>query len=152
MIYYESIDELPIYNWRKINETNDLKYLLKQKCGLTKKKFLILQQAWEKLYDNFLDTFGINDDFKKVMELKRDILVLKINMQMDKDPFIINFIEMKEVELNAIIKSGESGISFNEIKAHVAKFMGFAINEKETSTRDYYTYVELFKKENGRDN
>lgn len=147
MIYYKDIDTLPIYNWRMINKTNDLRFLLKKKAKeIDRKK---LAKVWEKIYDSFLDTFGINDDFRRIMELKVEITLEKVQMSLDKDRFRLNFIKIKERELEAINSrtEKEGGVTFLEVKAHVSKYIGQYIDEKKVSVAEYYTYIELMKKD-----
>lgn len=146
---FESISDLPLHRWRKINETNDLSYLIvKPNVTPPLKEQRLLPALWDKIYCEFLDTFGINDDFKNILEIQRDILVLKMQMAIDGDRFHLNFIKMKEQEIKDLQGEGGTSNNFNETKARISKFMGFAINENETTVKDFYTYVELFKQDN----
>jgi hypothetical protein len=142
-IFYLSIDELPIYNWWKIHENGDMNQLVKGKGKVTNAK---LAEVWAMLYDEFIDTFGVNEDFREYLELKRDIEILKIDMILDGDMSLQTMIEIKEFEMAKSFDK-ETKSNYNEVKVYVEKYMGFRLDEKTTSTKDYYTYLKTIEKE-----
>jgi hypothetical protein len=142
-LFYTSIDELPIYNWWKIHESGDMLQLIKSKGKATNAK---LAEVWSRLYDEFIDTFGINEDFRQYLELKREIEILKIDLIVDGDGSIQTFIEIKEFEMSQVFNK-ETKTNYNEVKVYVEKYMGFRLDVKTTSTRDYYTYLKAIEKE-----
>lgn len=144
--YYDSIDDLPINNWIKINETNDLKWLLiNNKKEINKKEINILRNIWDKIFEQFIDYFGIPDKMLKVLELKREIFSLNCDLISYSDRSIQTFIDIAQYQLNELQKEN-SKINFNEIKVYVEKYMGFQINEKKMSVKDYYTYINVINK------
>lgn len=149
ILYYSSLDDLPIFNWRMINEKNDLEFLLKKKKKLTEKEQEKLKEVFEIIYDSFIDAWGISDQYRRILELKRDIAVLQARMFLEKDRSIKTEIRIADHELNMLLNKNENGKqSFSEVKAYVDKFMGFRINAHETSVNEYYGYLELMKKQN----
>lgn len=147
--YYSSLDEMPIYNWRMINETNNLEFLLKKKKKLSEREILILEDVFATLYDSFLDTFGISDTYRRMLELKRDIAVLQARMVIENDRSLRTDIRIADYELKELNKKGsESKQTFIEVKAYIEKFMGFRINQYETSVTEYYSYLDIMKKNN----
>lgn len=152
MTCYETIEDLPLFRWRKINETNELDFLIvKSGAKANNKLKRLLPVLWDKIYSEFLDTFGINEDFKNIMELRRDILVLKMEIAVSGDRFILNHIRIAEREIEALQvdnNDGSGNSNFVQAKAMISKFMGFPIDEKTTSVKDFYSYKELYLKEN----
>jgi DNA primase large subunit len=144
--HYKSVSDLPIYNWFKIHETNDLKWLLitPTKVGLRRRK--ALQEAFSKLYDEFIDTFGVSDDLKKITELRRDIRVLEIDMYLENDPSRETFIDIKKAEIQSIIESNAKA-KVSDVKAYVEKYMGFHLDERVTTVKDYYSYIKIMSDE-----
>jgi hypothetical protein len=142
MNYYTSIDELPLYSWRKINETNDLKWMFKSGKGQVNKKIV---EAWGKLFDEFIDAFGISDQFLQILEKKKQIAILTAEMYLYNDRSRETFIDIEKWELSKLLEDEGKGSSFHETKAHIEKEMGFQINERTTSVLDYYTYLNLLK-------
>lgn len=141
---YQSIDELPIYNWFLIHKTNDLTWLLKKKSNINLKQVKTLEVLWEKIYFEFLDTFGIPDTMRHILEIKRDIMVLKIRMLAENDRSLETFIEIKELELNQLNENNQKDTT-GKVKGYVEKFMGFRLNEKEITVKDFYGYIEIIK-------
>ena len=144
--YYTGIDELPVRNWFKITETDDISHLLIHKRDITPSEKDTLMEAFENIYAQFIDAFGVNEVLLRVMELKRDITVLKLDMAITGNTSKITFIELKEEELRRIVSDSETHRSDN-IKSYVDKFMGFYIDERTVSVRDYYGYIELLKQD-----
>lgn len=144
--YYKSIDDLPIYNWLKIQETNDISWMLKTNHSLNEVHKGILTVAFDNIYSQFIDAFGINPALEEILTIKRDIAVLTVDMMLEKDRSLINFIEIKERELKALIASKNQG-SVMEVTAYVEKYMQFKINTKEVTVREFYGYINLMKKE-----
>lgn len=146
--YYRGIDELPIYNWFKINQTNDLTYLLKEKHEVNKRQLPVLERAFDKIYREYIDTFGVPEQLREILILKRDIRVLEIDIVLTGDFSLQTFIDIKRRELEQLLqKPKEEKVSINDVKAYVEKYMGFRINERECTVKDYYTYVEVLKRE-----
>jgi hypothetical protein len=144
--HYKSISDLPIYNWFKIHETNDLKYLLiaPSKVGFRRSKEL--NEAFSLIYDEFIDTFGVSDDLRKITELRRDIRILEIDMYLENDLSKETFIDIKKAEIDAIINSKEKD-RLNDVKGYVEKYMGFHLDERTTTVKDYYTYIKIMSDE-----
>lgn len=129
---------MPVYNWFKINETNDLRWMLidrgrKWHSGAAK-------QAWEKVYSEYFEHFGINETYVKILNLRKEIALMKTDMALTKDGFLQNYIDMMEIDLKKLIDKPVMS-KVNNTKVILEKYMGFRINERETSVKEYYTYL-----------
>lgn len=146
--YYESIKELPIERWFKLAETNDLRWLLKEKKQrLRLRESVKLQGAYELIYQEYMNKFGVNEQLIRVMELKRDIAVLKLDMAINEDPTRETFIDIKEAELKVLMDGNNKSNSIN-MKAYIEKYMGFYLDTKVITVEDFYSYMEIIDKEN----
>jgi hypothetical protein len=144
--YYTGIDDLPAWNWFRINETDDITYLLHRRRAVSKLERKHLEEIFGKIYEDYINTFGISEMLKQIMILKRDIAVLRLDMAINDDGSRQTFIDIKESELKQILLDAE-GENNIQIKAYVEKFMGFHIDERAVSVKDYYSYIELLKRE-----
>jgi len=151
---YDSIDNMPIYNWFKVNETNDLRWISKvpdANISWHRKK---LSASWEKIFSEFIDTFGIPEKLKEIMELRRDIFVLKGQLALTGDRTLQLFVDIENEKLEKLL-SRERGSKSFQIKTYVEKFLGFKLNEKETTVREFYNYVNALndqsEKSDGRE-
>lgn len=140
MKHYDSIDNLPLYNWRKINETNDLRWMFASGKGQVNRR---IAEAWQTIYDEYIDEFGINDKYLQILELKREIVKLTAELALTGDRSIETFIDIAKWELTELLKNEDKGQSFGTVKAYVEKYMGFHLDERIVSVRDYYNYLKL---------
>lgn len=143
---YKSIDDLPKYNWDKINESNDYSWLLKKKFKLNDKQKKYLGGIWENILAEFIDTFGIPEKMKEILELKREIFVLKCQLHLDGDKLLKNFINVAEFKLRKLIEK-DKGQTTGQVKVYVEKYLGFKLNEKETTVREFFEYIEVLKQQ-----
>ena len=89
----------------------------------------------------------VSQQLQSVIEKQNEILVLKIDKVLTEDRTLQFFIDMKELELQDLMEVKQSGV--NKSKVLIEKYLGFRLNEKEVSTKEYYEYLEALK-ENGR--
>ena len=93
---YTNIDEFPIYNWFKCIELKDYTYCAKDR---TKADLNKCEVAFSEMYAQYIDTFGISDALKNILDIQNEILILKIDRAVEKDKTIDTFIALKELEL-----------------------------------------------------
>lgn len=144
--YFKSIDEMPIYNWFKLQETNELTHLLKVKKLCSKREVLILQNALQSITNEYIDFFGINDQYKKILELKRNIRIKEIQLITTGERINKTFIKVLKSELNLLIQSAQKSDTGN-VSVHVNKYMGYRIDLKSTSVKEFYSILNHIKKE-----
>lgn len=140
--HYTSIDDLPQYNWRMISEKNDLSFLLINKHQKFDK--VKIGKVFEQIKDEYIDTFGINENYKKILELKKNIACLELEMAATGERFIKNHIKIATIELNSLLKATDKSKPY-ETTVRLSKHMGFAINERTISVREYAEMVEVMR-------
>lgn len=144
--YYKSIDEMPVYNWFKIQETNDITWGLINKRDCTTKQLLTLEFVLHRITNEYLDSFGISDRYRAILRLKGDISCLEADLLLTADRSNLTFIELKQKELGILLKSSNDS-DMMSVQIHVRKYMGQKINVKETSVREFYSILREMKKE-----
>lgn len=143
---YNGIDELPVWNWFRIHETNDLVHLLRKPHKIGYRRQAEVEFKWQLIHDEFLNTFGINDKLRHIHELKRDISVMKADMFLNKDASMVTLIEAKEMELTVILNE-TTNTDLYEVKSYVEKYMGRHINERTETVKSYYSCIKIMEKE-----
>ncbi len=136
--HYTSIDDLPQYNWRMISEKNDLTFMLIDRTKMANKAEL--KAAFEKIKDEYIDTFGINDAHMKVLELQQNIAMLQIEVAVTGEKVLNNWIRIAQRDLQNILKSSEK-TNKSDTNYHLSKHMNFHIDETKLSVRQYREYV-----------
>lgn len=148
---FRDIDEMPIYNWNKIHETGDLKYLIKDGFKAESYEIRFLLKRWKKLYEQYVNRFGFSDDFLSILELEKNIALLKIEKAERGDENIQTFIEIDEIKLQKKKSELNSVKSdFFDIKAVVESSLGFHIDTKKCTVVEFYSYVKTLKKKNAK--
>ena len=138
---YNTIQELPLINWWRFNETKDVKYFLKKYSEVSVGKLLQLEGIYTKLMDEYTQEFGINEHLLLVLEKQIDIAKLKADFMLGAAANI-TLIEVAELELTALVR-GVKGMGFHEVKAILEKQMGFRIDPYVTTVMEYYSYIKL---------
>ena len=141
--YFNSIDELPIWNWWKIAETGNLIYLHKDSDYKGEDYKPI--EIWNKLQDEYLETFGITEDFRKILSLKKKWVEKKADYLITGKRLLLNeigFIEadIKESMDSKITVDKEDTVIMLETK------LNRELNPKEISVKKYYNYINYFSK------
>lgn len=148
---FRDIDEMPIYNWNKIHETGDLKYLIKDGFKAESYEIRFLLKRWKKLYEQYVNRFGFSDYFLSILELEKNIALLKIEKAERGDENIQTFIEIDEIKLQKKKSELNSVKSdFFDIKAVVESSLGFHIDTKKCTVVEFYSYVKTLKKKNAK--
>lgn len=94
MKLYDSIQTMPINIWFKIHETSDLKHLIIE----GEPKDNELNEAWDKAYSEYIKEFGVSDNFKDYLEVKRLLIYQQIDYALDPSPINDTRLKMAQIE------------------------------------------------------
>ena len=140
---YSSIDDLPMYNWKKIHDTNELKWLFVTKQEVENNE--LLERRWALIYDEYLNEFGLSDEYKEILKVKRKIANLQADYIIKGDRVILNFINIEKNALESLYDTSKKGSSFRDSLVHLEKMQGIKINTKQITVADYYNYLRSIK-------
>ncbi len=139
MKLYNDIADFPIYNWFKCIDTKDYTWCMVERKECGEADLLKCTEAFSLMYDQYLDTFGVSDTLKDIIDLKNQILVLKIDKEFTGNQFLETIIQLKEIELTD--KTETKKQKGNAAKIAIEKMLGFQINERLVSVKSYYEYM-----------
>ena len=140
---YSSIDDLPMYNWKKIHDTNELKWLFASKADCENN--LELETLWGRIYDEYLNEFGLSKEYQDILKLKRKIANLQAEYIVKGDRIVLNYINIEKNALESLYDTNKKGSTFRESLVHLEKMQGIKINTKEITVADYYNYLRSIK-------
>ena len=143
-IKWDSIENMPIYNWIKILETGELKWLFIDK-GLETDS---AAEHWLGLQQQYIDEFGLDESYKQQLRLMEKLKNLNLDFVLTRDRSLLNSIKITEIDLE--IDSSKKIISFYDILDHVEKYKGLHIDPKKTSVMKWY--YSLKNMSNGKEN
>ena len=140
---YSSIDDLPMYNWKQIHDTNELKWLFTDKQEI--ENSFELELIWSNIYDEYLSEFGLSEEYKEILKVKRRIGMLQADYIIKEDRLTLNYINIEKNALESLYGTTKTGSSFRDSLVHLEKMQGIKINTKEITVADYYNYLRSIK-------
>ena len=143
MKYYNDISDFPIYNWFKCIDNKDYTYCMIERKSATESELKECEIAFSTMYEQFLDTFGVSDNLQSIIRLQNQILVHKIDLALTGDMTNEVFIDIKQIELDKLLEVKQ--VKGNSAKVAIEKMLGFQLNERTTSVKSYYEYINELK-------
>jgi len=163
---------MPIFNWNKYRDTNKGKYLIKDvnsankitkfimnlffglRFLITKKSFnkSIYNNAWNKLYQQYIDKFGYDESFKEVLKLKierfKKMTDFMINEKGNRKKFTITEINLLNMQIEEIEKNipKSERVDFESNKVYVDKWLSSVLDDKKVSVVQYQYYINEMSK------
>jgi len=141
--YFNSIEELPIWNWWKIAETGNLIYL--HKDSDYKENDYSIVKIWDALQDEYLNEFGITEDFREMLSLKKKWIIKKSEYLLTGDRFILNDIDRIESEIDSST-SNISMVKKDDTVIMLEEKLSFPLDPKKMSVKKYYSYINYYSK------
>jgi hypothetical protein len=111
-------------------------------------------EAWCYLHDQYLTRYGLNKQYKDLL----DVLKKKAEIQLDyvrtKDKFSLTLLEIEEENLKIMLSNNGQGVSIEQTLVHLSKFVGYWLRAKEITAGEYFTLLDEYKRitklENGK--
>jgi hypothetical protein len=142
--YHHSIDSCPIGVFQDILKRGDLqKLVIKGKPRPAK-----LNEAWELIYDEYLKLYGIPQSFKDYCNKKIQAGEMFAESLIEGQSWKRAIYEMLNEEAESAISSQQSE-EFEKVLAYTSKKVGFRIDPKAMTVREFYGYLNLAE-DNGK--
>lgn len=142
--YYSELDDISLYNWDKLL-SGDLRYISKKP---TKTITESMSMAFESLYNKYLATYGVSDKYQEYIDIKRQLIELRIAFIQTGDTFLLNQIEIEQSNLERLMKEQEDGMTIADSLTILGRHFGRWIEKKDITVEGY----EALKKDYGRAN
>lgn len=148
---YQSIEVCPIWNFNKVTETGDPRYLyvfddyysLPEFTKPQKKK---ANELWDKLFDEYLKSFGLSEHSLKILQWEIKILKLKCQMIEESDWAMSAAIKIEESKMRMEMESSNKS-TFEETVAYLEQHRKISIDAFKCSVKMFYTYVNMMNSE-----
>jgi hypothetical protein len=139
-----------MWNWNKVFSDNEFEYLLKVKDGkkYTNEQY---QLAMDVLMDDFIHAYGLNTQYKKMLDLKKRSAKLKLQYlkkQLNDMAalMLINRIDALDkdiMNLKKLFLSGEKN-DFDKMVVMIQKWYGQKIDLKNTTVKEFHAIKEMY--------
>jgi hypothetical protein len=130
---YDTIKKIPLSVWIAIHDSNDLTGLIIK--GKPTDAELLMQ--WFILSDEFIEHFGLPDDFTDLLETKRQACIKLAQYCQNLDRFT-------EFEANVLLKETTNeankvtDFSIVDEKGYIEESMGFWLDPERITVYEYY--------------
>jgi hypothetical protein len=150
--YYQSIDDLPQWNWNQIHKTDNYAYLeIKTSYRkIEQDKSESLKKIWFNIYNEFIDEFGLSKRYLDLLEVRKLIANLKLEFVKSGERSILNEIEIEEMDLKEEFESKDE-VRYESIVMAIEKRQSMPIDPKTITVYKYNNYLRTFNEEhNGK--
>lgn len=144
--YWDSIDEMPLYNWIQCNK-GDVIYIRK-KVNKKDKKEESDEIMFKKLYDNYLDEFGLGKLHLRLLKVMKQKALLELDYVISGDNFKLTEIALEEQRVKDMIENNKQGMSTQQSLVYLSKWLGYHLDSKKISVREYFDIINEYGKQN----
>lgn len=141
--YWSSIDDMPLYNWIRCND-GKLEYTRKEKKGNKVQDYL----NWKLLYNEYLNEFGLDIRYKKYLEAQRERAILQSDYIITRERFKLTEIEIQSQKIKDLEMHFGEGKKIEVILTWLGMFLGYKLDQKTTSVKEYFVILEEYGKAN----
>lgn len=135
---YSTIDDFPLYNWEKC-QSGDMRYVNRD-AKSTKFDEII----WLKLYNEYLERFGIGEGLEYFLKLKIHLVKLRLQFIQTNDLFLLNQIKVAEAQMISADPSKLQGMTTQQCLVHLSKWMGTIVRAKEITIVEFKEMFEEY--------
>jgi len=141
---YNSIDDLPIFNWDKITKESMYQFLFVETPKYPYSPINALK-IFRGMFNEYLERFALKD-YNEILLKKIEIHQYKADLILTKDKSLKTMIQIAQLELKELTKTAEEKSDLE--RDLVTLELGLnrpVLNSKEISTSKFFTYVERLK-------
>ena len=143
---YSSIDSLPLYNWQKCvnGSLKHVRTIVKDEDKDNKED----QEAFEKIYNEYIERFGMGKLYEKWLKIMKKKAVLECDFVITQEQFKITEIQIEEAKIKAMLDNKGEGTSIEKSLIYLGQWLGYRLNIKEVTTLEYFNLLEEYGKAN----
>jgi len=142
-VYYTSIEDMPLYNWHKCLN-GDFYYV---RVDTKQSDLPECEKAFEKVYESYMNEFGIDKTYKRQIELIKKIALLQCDYLVTKDQFKLTQIEVENAKLEMQKGDLKNSITLQQTLIYLSKWIGYRLDWKQITVYEYYTILEESSKQ-----
>ncbi len=140
---YNSIEDLPIWNWWEIERTGNVKLLSLKGSKSKLYKYLFYCSAyWDFMQDQHISEFGIPQSYLDQSIAKANYAIAKARYAVSQDGTDKMDLTMAEIDMNALMSTNKP-ISNYKTKGRIESALNIQrIDPKKTTVIEYYNLME----------
>lgn len=145
MGFWNDIEELPIWNYHKVIDTQDLTFLHDGKGEYKEEE---AKEVWDNIRQQMIDRYGIDFELEQYYENMRALLRLKSEMLITGERFLINEIRIREAQMKEFESAG--GVRNTKIYQQLSKYLGYRFDPRKETVVTYRETLLMIEEENNR--
>lgn len=134
---------MPLYNWIKCTD-GEMQYIRKaaSETPLTEQD----ENAWFKVYNQYIDTFGLSALYKKTLEAMRRKALLELDFVLTREKFKLTEIALEEQKLKTMLNNNGNSMTIDESLIHLSRWLGYHVNSKKITVLEYFNLLKQYGK------
>ena len=142
MKHYHSIENFMMDLWLKCQGGDLTHTRLDIEIGTAEEDLT----AWEALNYDYVMTFGLTRKHIHMMQLQKQLMLLRMDLIITEDMFLQNHIEDLEMEINGLVSSTET-VNITTTFILLSKWMNQKIAANNITVKEFFTMLELYGKD-----
>lgn len=143
--YYDSIEDMPLYNWEKC-QNGDLTFC---RVNNDETSHELDCKSWEILNYEYMEVFGINRTHRRYLELQKRKTMLELELIETGNKFLNNKIRQVSDEIQNVFRSDkDKQMTYDSSLIYLSKFMGFNQDKRTITVLRYFTMIAEYGKKN----
>jgi predicted Mrr-cat superfamily restriction endonuclease len=102
-------------------------------------------ELWNKLQNEYLDEFGITEEFRRILSLKKKWISKKVDYLTTGERFKLTEIDIIEADMQNIMEDKVT-VDKDDTIITLERKLGRELNPKKISVKKYYKYINHFSK------
>ena len=98
-------------------------------------------ETWQKLYNEFIDRFGLSDEFLADLQTEIKIANLQADLIITKQKHLKTLIKVEQEKMRINNFDISEPKDIETILAKMSKYYGFKLSSRELTTAEYYSYL-----------
>lgn len=132
---YNDIYALPIGVFLRVSKNNDLKLLSLSGRHNDRQ----LSGAWKNILNQYIDLFGLAEDYKEYLKLKAQSIELWHDVYVKGQRYKEILAKVKDEQASELLSNKER--NEGELLSFLSQKMGFRIDPNTISTYEFYSYL-----------
>lgn len=144
--YWESIDEMPLYNWDQC--TNGEFQYCRKKVGRFKGKTRRDKRKWDDVYNGYIKVFDLSNKYKKILRTMQRKALLQLKYVKSRQKFKLTEIKIQQQKLELMLKNHGVAMTIDESLIYLSKWMGGGIiDKKKITVLEYFHLLKTYAKQ-----
>jgi len=141
--YFTHIEECTVFAWQKAIG-GDLTHLRLKDNGTPKED----ATAWDSVYNSYITEFGLGKEYIYLLEVQRELAEVQLDYVIENDRILLNRINVLKADIKTILDKEQDGNDMTTTLIVVSKWLGYKVDQKNTTILQLYKILDLIKKEN----